>query len=231
MRRVVEYESKNGTSLALASIPLWVSKQEVSKEHSFFLYAKDPCSILESLIIRTITNRTFEESFTFSALIEKLIVVFGGDRGGDAFSMLIRVTNHANGDAARYCQLLGLFENGIECYDNLRDTIFSTTVPIRSFLQLLLDDKLVALILTVETDDGVRHCICVLVQRLDLERGAEFIPNDVKFTLSSEDIAADVDTVIPDLSRAPHPSASCRWRFRTKPCASSRLLVTTRDRM
>lgn len=142
-----------------------------------------------------------------------------------------RVANHANGDAARYCQLLGLFENGIECYDNLRDTIISTMVPIRSFLQLLLDDKLVALILTVETDDGVRHCICVLVQRLDLERGAEFIPNDVKFTLSSEDIAADVDIVIPDLSRAPHPSASCRWRFRTKPCASSRLLVTTRDRM
>jgi hypothetical protein len=65
MRRVVEYASKNGTSLALASIPLWVSKQEVSKEHRFFLYAKDPCSILESLIIRTITNTTFEESFTF----------------------------------------------------------------------------------------------------------------------------------------------------------------------
>lgn len=198
MRRVVEYESKNDTSLAITQIPLYVSKKEVSKEYCTFFHVKDPFSVLESLIIRTIMDGSFEESFTFSALHRKLVVVFGGDRGGDAFSMLIRVANRANGNAARYCQLLGLFERGAECYENLRDTIFSLMFPIRSFLQLLLDDKLVAVIVTVETDEGVKQCTTVLIQLSDLERRSEFVPENVKFTLSADDIANDDGTALPE---------------------------------
>lgn len=170
MRRVVEYESKNDTSLAIMQIPLYMSKKEVNKKYCTFFHVKDPFAVLESLVIRAISDGSFEESFTFSSLRDKLVVVFGGDRGGEAFSMLIRVANRAKGNASRYCQLLALFEDGAECYENIRDSILSLLFPVRNFLQLLLDDKLLAIVVTIETEDGQKECTCVVVQLSDLGR-------------------------------------------------------------
>jgi hypothetical protein len=107
--------------------------------------------------------------------------------------------------------------------------------PIRSFLQLLLDDKLVALIVTVETDEGVKQCTTVLIQLSDLERRSEFVPENVKFTLSADDIANDDGTALLEMETNPFSSsrrsACCCGRVGARPYSSPRTLVTSRHQI
>lgn len=207
MKRVAEYEKKHGILVVVHEIPLYLTKKEEAEKHCLFFYAADMFAILESLITRSIMDGSFEDSLTFSSLTDKLVVVFGGDRGGESYSMLIRVANRAKGNTSKHCQLIALFENGAECYENLRNSVFSRSFPVRGFLQNLLDDKLVALVITVETGDARKQdSACVLIQISDLGKRDEFTrtPENVKFTLSIDDIDNDNGAALPEMdSRVP----------------------------
>lgn len=78
MYRIVDHQSKNGNSLC----------NRTDSKYTARSFMKDPFTLLDALIIRTIqVDGAFEELFTFSAMRRKLVVVFGGDRGGKAFSL------------------------------------------------------------------------------------------------------------------------------------------------
>ena len=75
------------------------------------------------------------------------------------FSMLIRTANRRDGNSSRHSQVLAQYEDGAECYDNLRQTVYSDTYPVRSFVQLLLDNQLVALAFKVKNGQSTIDCI------------------------------------------------------------------------
>lgn len=82
--------------------------------------------------------------------------------------------------------MLAQYENGAECYDNLRDTVFSTDYPIQKFLQSLLNDRFATLVFQVKDAQlMMRQCACSMIQINDMLRGEHFKPENVEFRLES----------------------------------------------
>ena len=197
VRLVAKYEAKGGPSFMTAQVPLYTNKKEDKKQFCTFWWDRDPHRVAEDILSRSILDSSFEESITFSSVDKKFILVFGGDKGGEMFSMLIRTANRRDGNSSRHSQVLAQYEDGAECYDNLRQTVYSDTYPVRSFVQLLLDNQLVALAFKVKNGQSTIDCCSSLVQVTDLGKKASFIPNNVKFELLSKNNTTQY--VIPEI--------------------------------
>lgn len=206
VRLVAAYEAKGGPSFTTIQVPLYVNIREDKKQYCTFWYDRDPYRVAEDILSRAIMEGKFDNSFLFSALNNKFVLVFGGDKGGDMFSMLIRTANRKDGNSATYSQVLAQYEDGAECYDNLKITVYSKAYPVRGFIQLLLDDALIALAFKVQDRDGNRvDCRSSLLQIADLGKKSNFIPKDVSFELDSkrQEDNTVIQDVIPEIDGRP----------------------------
>lgn len=164
-KKLREHGLDNSLKPVTESIALDVVKGEKAEECVFW-YLPDPARALELLTEHCVLSKTLQQSIEFSKLENKLLVCFGGDRGGGDFTMLIRVLNRKNGNAREHCQPICRYEDGTESYDNLAKTVYSGKNPIKNFLQRLVDDVLHAIVLTaVSEDEGtVFGAACLMIQ-------------------------------------------------------------------
>ena len=104
----------------------------------------------EKLTASCIEQGKFDESSTFSSLINKLIISVGGDKGGNDLSMQFCVVNWKKGNYACYCIPISVVEKATEDYDNIKKTILNEQV--RLLLPPLMDDEVYMLTLYFEQE-------------------------------------------------------------------------------
>jgi hypothetical protein len=125
-----------------------------------------PRRVVEMLVASCDIMANIEPSEMFSNLVGKLVVVFGGDKGGKHYTLLIRVANRPDGNQARHSQPLFQFEGGAENHENLATTAFDPTKSeLPTFLEDLAHDRLHAIIISVKDSKGtVVNSRCEMVK-------------------------------------------------------------------
>jgi hypothetical protein len=94
MKRVAEYETLHGgATFSMVQVSLCLDKVSEKKQYWPYWWNPDPCSVVEDMLIWCIMDGAFEQSSSFSTLKNKLVVVFGGDKGGNMYSLLTRIAN------------------------------------------------------------------------------------------------------------------------------------------
>jgi hypothetical protein len=95
MKRVAEYETLHGgETFSMLQVSLYVlTRLSEKKQYCPYWWNPDPCSVVEDMLIRCIMDGAFEQSSSFSILKNKMVVVFGGDKGGTMYSLLTRIAN------------------------------------------------------------------------------------------------------------------------------------------
>lgn len=110
----------------------------------------------------------FEPSSSFSNLEDDTILTVSNIDKADKFtSCMVRILNEKNGNSGKSTVILGVIgDNANECHENLSKTFFSENSPIKSALQMLLDDTLVVMHILLRSAKGeisqeccILHCL------------------------------------------------------------------------
>ena len=97
---------------------------EKKSKSCVFYYIEQIPRLFELLIIASLRDGTFEDSFNFSSYVNKILFFRGTDRGnGDTIDM-IRLGNRKNGNYGKYSVPTSILEEGAETYTNLEATCF-----------------------------------------------------------------------------------------------------------
>ena len=108
-------------------------------------------------------DNTFEDSFTFSSLVDQIIISIGFDKSDSDFVGTWRPCNRKNGNSALFVQTFACLEGPVtEDYANELVTIGNPEFPIKATVQELVDDSLYTLVASdIDAKDGrVRKCAC-----------------------------------------------------------------------
>jgi hypothetical protein len=151
--RMTKDENHFAQRIVSLILPLQVNKNG-KKQQCNFWYVEDLCCLLERMVVSAKLSGKFENSEDFSFIENKLVIVFGCDKGDENTTMLIRVANRGGGNNGDICQPIAQYENGMENHSNLRRTIYNPRFPVRAFLQHLIDDKLFGITIDAIDEKG-----------------------------------------------------------------------------
>ena len=105
---------------------------------------------------------TFEESSTFSALQNMVVISIGFDKSDEDFIGTWRVCNRKGGNSSLFVQSFACLEGPVaENYENEKRTIGNDKFPIRKTVQDLVDDRLYCLSVTTPNR---RSCACLVIK-------------------------------------------------------------------
>ena len=117
--------------------------------------------------------------------IKEVVAVIGGDKGGPNTTMLIRVANHTRGNMKDYSQVLAQYEDGVENYSNMAQTIYKPGSIVQAFMQDLMDDNQHAIVIQFNKRFGdeskVYACKCTLQEIFECDK--KKVLEDVTVTL------------------------------------------------
>ncbi|CAJ1946149.1 unnamed protein product [Cylindrotheca closterium] len=107
----------------------------------------------------------------FSSMVNKLVVVVGGDKDEGQTAVMERYANRKGGNCADHVSPIAYLEKGAENYHNLAISFLRPGSPPRKYLQLLLNNGLFPLCVNMTDPDGkIVDSQCVF---LNLFPGAE----------------------------------------------------------
>jgi hypothetical protein len=142
-----------------------VTKKGNKRAMVTFYYCARPSQLLENMIRRMFMDNTFQESYSFSSLVDQIVISVGFDKSDSDFVGTWRPCNRKGGNSALYVQTFACLEGPVsKDYANEMLTIGKPEYPIRYTIQSLIDDSLQALVFTEVLADGgnVKNCGCFI---------------------------------------------------------------------
>ena len=142
-----------------------VTKKGNKRAMNTFYYCARPSQLLENMIRRMFMDNTFQDSYSFSCLVDQILVSVGFDKSDSDFVGTWRPCNRKGGNSALYVQTFACLEGPVsEDYANEMLTIGKPEYPIKYTIQSLVDDSLQALVLTEVMKDGgnIKNCGCLI---------------------------------------------------------------------
>lgn len=150
-KRLAVVEKRSAVDNISELVPLKMNAKGHMQYH-VFLHRKEPWLIGQHQVQGTFLAGTFEDSATFSSKKNKLVCVFGGDKDEGQTTMMQRIANRRHGNCSEYVMPLAYYEQAAECYENMSITFLQGGCPTRNYLQLLVNNGL--FMLCVSVTDG-----------------------------------------------------------------------------
>lgn len=147
--RMTELEREGSLPITVKKLPLVTKKEGSKMDLRHMWYVSEAAKMVEKLVNQCVADGKFQESISFSNLLNQLVVVWGIDKSAKDTGLAARIGNRENGNSRDYTQLLGAVENAVENYSNMKATFFSDDCPLKAFLQALMYDRYQMLVVQV----------------------------------------------------------------------------------
>lgn len=162
-KKISEHERGGQLTITTGRMNLLVTKGTKTGEKETDTYGlcdfwqlDRPQEAIELVIQSTFLSGKFVESSKLSNHgDDTLIIPCGCDKGGQTMSVLCRCANREEGNNPDFCAPLASIENAAEARENFERTIFKEGSPHKDLIQDLFQDKLFAIVLHAEKEDGV----------------------------------------------------------------------------
>ena len=161
------------------------------KKMCIFYYIKQIPFLLESLVVASFRDGTFQEAFSFSNFENTILFFRGTDRGGGDTIDMTRLGNRENGNHGRYSVPVAVLEEGSESYDNLKNTCFSEER--NKVFDMMGQEKLHCITVIVLEESGEdepksrKKSQCCLIQ-FDIEDNLTFAPHKLNITCTYDTV-------------------------------------------
>lgn len=179
-KKMLLYEQRNVVAHGTTKVPLKMNATGVEK---FCVYscAEEPCLLGSKQIEGTFVAGKFETSATFSYHNNKIIIILGIDKDSGQTTIMIRIANRKDGNCNEFVVPLAYYEQGAECYENLKRTFLKEGCPTRNFVQLLLNNRFFVLVVnSVKGKDLSSRCVYLNLFSFDPSPDVMFPEVDLK---------------------------------------------------
>ena len=189
---------------------------------------KYPLHILAIRLKYLYNKGMFQPSSEFSNLEDNTILTVSNVDKADKFtSCMVRILNEKNGNSGNSTVILGVIGgNANESYENLSKSFLSDQSPIRSALQMLLDDSLVAMHVTLRNPNGEISQECCILHCLVAEDFCRF-PSHIRVVDTSDEIFLKSSTECLTIEKMDDFSNFCLLRQKASKCLIAAALLNS----